>query len=172
MKILELARRGGAEFNIAGRQAIEKCLTMAASLNAILAARKLTQAEVARLLRVNQPKVSALKGYKLEGFSVERLMHFATALEHDVVIEIHPHAPAEGAGAGGLHAPGHLHLGDLLRLHCLLYLPRDRFLDRHRAGLFTWANSARKRLIFICSGLTALQPEPLSASCNCAFTPL
>ena len=70
----------GAEFNLAGRQAIKQGLTMAVSLNAILAARKLTQAEVARVLGVNQPKVSALKGYKLEGFSVERLMHFATAL--------------------------------------------------------------------------------------------
>ena len=46
---------------------------------------------------MNQPKVSALKGYKLEGFSVERLMHFATALEHDVVIEISPRAAAIGA---------------------------------------------------------------------------
>jgi hypothetical protein len=48
---------------------------------------------------VNQPKVSALKGYKLEGFSVERLMHFATALEHDV-IEIRPHPAAKGAARG------------------------------------------------------------------------
>jgi predicted XRE-type DNA-binding protein len=47
---------------------------------------------------VNQPKVSALKGYKLEGFSVERLMHFATALQHDVVIEIRPRAANRGAG--------------------------------------------------------------------------
>jgi predicted XRE-type DNA-binding protein len=70
---------------------------LAASLNAILAERKLTQAEAARMLGVNQPKVSALKGYKLEGFSVERLMHFATALEHDVVIEIRPHPADEGA---------------------------------------------------------------------------
>ena len=87
----------GAEFNLAGRRAIEKGLTMAASLNAILASRKLTQAEAARLLGVNQPKVSALKGYKLEGFSVERLMHFATALQHDVVIEIRPRAASKGA---------------------------------------------------------------------------
>ena len=72
---------------------------LAASLNAILAARKLTQAEAVRLLGVNQPKVSALKGYKLEGFSVERLMHFATALEHDV-IEIRPHPAAKGAARG------------------------------------------------------------------------
>ena len=67
------------------------------SLNAILAERKLTQAEASRLLGVNQPKVSALKGYKLEGFSVERLMHFATALQHDVVIEIRPCAAGRGA---------------------------------------------------------------------------
>jgi predicted XRE-type DNA-binding protein len=70
---------------------------MAASLNAILEVRKLTHAEAARVLGVNQPKVSALKGYKLEGFSVERLMHFATALDHDVVIEIRPRAAAEDA---------------------------------------------------------------------------
>ena len=49
------------------------------------------------MLGVNQPKVSALKGYKLKGFSVERLMHFATALQHDVVIEIRPRAVAKGA---------------------------------------------------------------------------
>jgi len=72
---------------------------MATSLNAILTARKLTQAETARLLGVNQSKVSVLKGYKLEGFSVKRLMHFATALEYDVVIEIRPRAAAKGAGA-------------------------------------------------------------------------
>jgi predicted XRE-type DNA-binding protein len=88
---------GGAELNLAGRQTIENGLTLAASLNAILAARKLTQAEAECVLGVNQPKVSALKGYKLEGFSVERLMHFATALQHDVVIEIRPRAAAKGA---------------------------------------------------------------------------
>ncbi len=42
------------------------------------------------VMGVNQPKISALQHYKLEGFSVERLMHFAAALEHDVVIEIKP----------------------------------------------------------------------------------
>jgi predicted XRE-type DNA-binding protein len=66
-------------------------------INKILAERKLTQAEAAHILGVNQPKISALKSYKLEGFSVERLMHFATALEHDVVIEIRPRRAAKGA---------------------------------------------------------------------------
>ena len=50
------------------------------------------------MLGVNQPKISALKHYKLEGFSVARLMHFATALEHDVVIEIRPRAKAAKKG--------------------------------------------------------------------------
>ena len=80
------------------RQCLPPLETTAASLNAILAARKLTQAEAACVLGVNQPKVSALKGYKLEGFSVERLMHFVTALEHDVVIEIRPRGMKKGAG--------------------------------------------------------------------------
>ncbi len=68
----------------------------------------MTQVEAARVLGVNQPKVSALKGYKLEGFSVERLMHFVTALEHDVVSEIRPRSGAMGAGRvrGGLAVRG------------------------------------------------------------------
>ena len=57
-------------------------------INKILAERKLTQAEAARILGVNQPKVSALLNYKLEGFSVERLMHFLVALGQDVEIVV------------------------------------------------------------------------------------
>jgi len=37
---------------------------------------------------INQPKVSALARYRLEGFSVERLMRFLTALNRDVEIVI------------------------------------------------------------------------------------
>ena len=48
----------------------------------------LTQAEVAAALGINQPKVSALLHYKLEGFSVERLMHFLVALGQDVEIVV------------------------------------------------------------------------------------
>jgi predicted XRE-type DNA-binding protein len=65
-------------------------LRLCVVVNRILEARGLTQVEAARILGVTQPKISALRSYKLEGFSVERLMHFVTALEHDVVIEIRP----------------------------------------------------------------------------------
>jgi predicted XRE-type DNA-binding protein len=79
-------------------EGLDTKLRLCVALNRILAARGMTQAEAARALGVNQPKVSALKGYKLEGFSVERLMHFVTALEHDVVIEIRPRRRAKGVG--------------------------------------------------------------------------
>ena len=39
-------------------------------------------------LGINQPKVSALANYKLDGFSVERLITFLTALDRDVEIAI------------------------------------------------------------------------------------
>jgi predicted XRE-type DNA-binding protein len=86
-----------ADMGLANAEELKTKVRLAAWLNKIIAERKLTQAQAARVLGVNQPKVSALKGYKLEGFSVERLMHFATALEHDVVIEIRPHRAKQGA---------------------------------------------------------------------------
>jgi predicted XRE-type DNA-binding protein len=61
---------------------------LAVSINRIIQGRKLSQTAAARHLNVNQPKVSALSNYQLEGFSVERLMNFLTALDRDVDIII------------------------------------------------------------------------------------
>ena len=63
-------------------------LRLAYALNQVLEQRKLTQADAAKVLRVTQPKVSALRHYKLAGFSVERLMTLLTALDQDVDIVI------------------------------------------------------------------------------------
>lgn len=63
-------------------------LRLAYALNQVLEARKLSQADAAKVLRVTQPKVSALRHYKLAGFSVERLMNLLTALDQDVEIVI------------------------------------------------------------------------------------
>jgi predicted XRE-type DNA-binding protein len=63
-------------------------LRLAYALNQLLAERKLSQADAAKMLGVSQPKVSALKNYKLAGFSVERLMNLLTALDQDVEIVI------------------------------------------------------------------------------------
>ncbi|MCB9946230.1 MAG: XRE family transcriptional regulator [Rhodospirillaceae bacterium] len=63
-------------------------LHLAHAINGVIGRRGLTQAAAAEKLGVNQPKVSALANYKLEGFSVERLMTFLTALDQDVEIVI------------------------------------------------------------------------------------
>lgn len=63
-------------------------LRLAHAINGVIARRRLTQAAAADKLGVNQPKVSALANYKLDGFSVERLMTFLTALDQDVEIVI------------------------------------------------------------------------------------
>ena len=61
-------------------------LRLAYALNQVLEARKLSQADAAKVLGVTQPNASALRHYKLAGFSVERLMNLLTALDQDVEI--------------------------------------------------------------------------------------
>lgn len=61
---------------------------LAVAINWIIEEKRLSQAAAARRLKINQPKISALSNYRLEGFSVERLMNFLTALDRDVDIVI------------------------------------------------------------------------------------
>jgi predicted XRE-type DNA-binding protein len=61
---------------------------LAIAINRFLQERRLSQTDAARLLGINQPKISALSNYRLAGFSVERLMHFLTALDRDIEIVI------------------------------------------------------------------------------------
>jgi len=61
---------------------------LAVAINRILHNRRLSQVRAARRLHVNQPKISALSNYRLDGFSVERLMNFLTALDHDIEITV------------------------------------------------------------------------------------
>lgn len=72
-------------------------LRLALALNTILDERKLSQANAAARLGVNQPKVSALRNYKLDGFSVERLMTLLTALDRDVEIVIRKKPRSRGS---------------------------------------------------------------------------
>ncbi len=70
---------------------------LAVAINQRLAARHLSQVAAASALGVNQPKISALKNYRLDGFSVERLMTFLTALGSDIEIRIRPSKRASSA---------------------------------------------------------------------------
>ena len=63
---------------------------LAGRICAIIAERRLTQAKAASLLGVDQPKVSALMGGKLAGFSADRLFRFLNALGQDVEIVVRP----------------------------------------------------------------------------------
>jgi predicted XRE-type DNA-binding protein len=65
-------------------------LRLSVMINRIITAKKLSQTSAAKLLGVNQPKISALKNYQLEGFSVERLMNFLMALDRDIEIQVRP----------------------------------------------------------------------------------
>lgn len=73
-------------------------LQLAYAITKIVEDRTLTQAAAAELLGINQPKISALLRYKLEGFSVERLMTFLTSLDRDVSIVIKKKPRARSAG--------------------------------------------------------------------------
>lgn len=61
---------------------------LAMEVNRVLKERKLTQAKAAELLGIVQPHVSDLVRYRLNRFSVERLMQFLTQLGKDVEIRI------------------------------------------------------------------------------------
>ena len=79
-----------ADLELPDAAELDTKVRLAVAINRLLAARRLTQAEAAAALSINQPKVSALKHYKLEGYSVERLMGFLTALGSDIEIRIRP----------------------------------------------------------------------------------
>ena len=70
---------------------------LARQIGLIIERRHLTQVEAARLLGIDQPKVSALRQGKLKGFSTERLLRFLTALNCDVEIVLTPRAASANA---------------------------------------------------------------------------
>jgi len=77
-----------ADLGYADAEERQTKLRLAHAINGVIARRRLSQAAAAEKLGINQPKVSALANYKLDGFSVERLMTFLTALDQDVEIVI------------------------------------------------------------------------------------
>lgn len=75
---------------------------LAMAVKALLKDRRLKQTEASALLGIPQPKVSALVNYRLDHFSVEKLMSFLNALEQDVEIVIRP--SREAVGHTSVHA--------------------------------------------------------------------
>ena len=78
-------------------------VSLAMEINAILTACRPRQAEAGTLLGLPRPEVSSLVNYRLDGFSVERLMGFLTRLGRDVEIVIRSRR-GDGAGQVSVHA--------------------------------------------------------------------
>ena len=91
MKKADHAVSSGNVFADLGVGAPEEALAkagLAAQIAAIISRRKLTQVEAARLLGIDQPKVSGLLRGRLAGFSMERLVRFLLLLECEVEITV------------------------------------------------------------------------------------
>jgi predicted XRE-type DNA-binding protein len=60
-------------------------------IDSILRDRRLTQVEAGKLFGIPQPDVSKMLRGEFRQFSVERLLRFLVALNHDVEIVVRPH---------------------------------------------------------------------------------
>jgi len=72
---------------------------LAHAISRIIDARGWTQAEAARRMGIDQPKVSAITRGRLAGFSLERLIRLLDALDYTVDITVRPATHSAGAGA-------------------------------------------------------------------------
>ncbi|WP_370590425.1 helix-turn-helix domain-containing protein [Xylophilus sp. ASV27] len=77
--------------------------TLACKLNELLDANGLSQSAASQLLGMPQPKVSAIRNYKLRGISLERLMQALLALNQQVEIIV---KPGRKAGSGSIRVAG------------------------------------------------------------------
>ena len=64
--------------------------TLAIEIGRIIKQRKLTQQAAAKLIGIDQPKVSHVLTGRLAGYSTARLMGFLTALGRDIEIVVRP----------------------------------------------------------------------------------
>lgn len=87
-----------ADLGLPDAKELDTKTRLAVEINRLFQVRELSQAAAADLLEIGQPKVSGLKNYRLDGFSVERLMSFLLALGQDVEIRIKPRRSARTAG--------------------------------------------------------------------------
>lgn len=78
-----------ADLGLTNAEEKQTKVRLAVAINHIIDSQRLSQIAAARRLNVSQPKISALSNYRLDGFSVERLMNFLTALDRDIEIVIH-----------------------------------------------------------------------------------
>lgn len=91
------------DLGLAGADELDAKADLAIKLAQIIGKRGLTQAQAARILGIDQPKVSAIVRGHLEKFSLERLASLLTLLGCDVDIRVHEKSnrTAKGGTARG-----------------------------------------------------------------------
>lgn len=91
MKKIEFETGSGNVFADLGLPNPEERLAkarLAIQINLLIKGKKLTQKEAAKLLEIDQPKISALHRGKLAGFSLERLFRFLNILGQEIDIKV------------------------------------------------------------------------------------
>lgn len=81
-----------ADLGLTEPEELKTKVILAVRLNERIKALNLKQAEVAKMLGVAQPNVSALMNYRLDNFSSEKLLEFFNAMGYDVDLLIRPAA--------------------------------------------------------------------------------
>ena len=87
-----------ADLGVENADELSTKVQLAVAINRIIKGRHLKQTEIATLLGIPQPKVSGLVNYKLDGFSVEKLLQFLIALDRDIEIRVHKKARVREQG--------------------------------------------------------------------------
>lgn len=92
-KARDYTRSSGNVFADLGVRNPEEALAkaeLAHKITVLLHDRELTQTQAAKLLAIDQPKISALTRGQLSGFSLERLIRFLLLLGQDIKITVQP----------------------------------------------------------------------------------
>lgn len=79
-----------ADLGIADAATVGTKVELVLCINEAIAELGLTQKAAAERLGTVQPKISALANYRVDGFSVEKLMEFLNALDRTVRIVVEP----------------------------------------------------------------------------------
>lgn len=78
---------------------------LALEINVLIKNKNLSQKDAAKLLGVDQPKISALNKGKLSGFSLERLFRFLNILGQEITIKVSPQSKAKKSSSIVVNIP-------------------------------------------------------------------
>jgi predicted XRE-type DNA-binding protein len=91
---LKMTRSSGNVFQDLGYHNADEHLLkakFAMIINRIIKERNLTQVGAAKLLDIDQPKISRLSRGHLSGFSIDKLIVFLILLNQDIEVNVKPH---------------------------------------------------------------------------------